>query len=138
MSHFRIWNVALAFCLIRGALGPVLGADHPGAPADRSVLPFLPGPSASIAGPALQESKHVRRHEPHRLLTDTPNILIVLLDDVGFGQSAAFGGEIKTPILSLLRDEGISYNAFHTKAISSLTRAVLLIRRNHQRVGSMY
>ncbi len=93
-------------------------------------------PSASIAGPTLQESKHVRRQEPQRLPADAPNILIVLLDDVGFGQPGAFGGEIKTPTLSRLRDEGISYNAFHTTAICSPTRAALLTGRNHQRVGS--
>ena len=106
------------------------------APADGSVLPFPPVPSASIAGPTLQESKHLRRQEPKRLPAGAPNILIVLLDDVGFGQPGAFGGEINTPTLSRLRNEGISYNAFHTTAICSPTRAALLTGRNHQRVGS--
>ena len=50
-----------------------------------SVLPFPPVPTASIAGPTLQEFKHVRRAEPNHLPADAPNILIVLLDDVGFG-----------------------------------------------------
>ena len=55
---------------------------------------------------------------------------------MGFGQTDTFGGEIHTPTLSRLRNEGISYNAFHTTAICSPTRAALLTGRNHQRVGS--
>ena len=54
-------------------------------PADGSVLPFPPTPSASVAGPTLQESKHQRRVETSHLPKDAPNILIILLDDVGFG-----------------------------------------------------
>ncbi len=67
---------------------------------------------------------------------DAPNVLIILLDDVGFGQSDTFGGEIHTPTLSRLRDAGISYNCFHTTSICSPTRAALLTGRNHQRVGN--
>jgi arylsulfatase A-like enzyme len=103
---------------------------------DGSVLPFPPTPSASVARRTLQESKHQRRVEPERLKKDAPNILIILLDDVGFGQTDTFGGEIHTPTLSRLRDAGISYNCFHTTAICSPTRAALLTGRNHQRVGS--
>ncbi len=105
-------------------------------PVDGSVLPFPPTPSASIAGPTLQESKHQRRQEPNRLRPGAPNILIVLIDDAGFAQTDTFGGELHTPTLSRLRDEGICYNAFHTTAICSPTRAALLTGRNHQRVGS--
>ena len=92
-------------------------------------------PSASIAGPTLQ-SRHVRRAEPNHLPADAPNILIVLLDDVGFGLPDTFGGEIATPTLTRLANEGISYNTFHTTSICSPTRAALLTGRNHQRVGS--
>jgi arylsulfatase A-like enzyme len=136
MLYLRCLILTLALCLIAPALVPVQAADPQPAPTDGSVLPFPPVPSASLAGPTLQESKHVRRQEPQRLPKDAPNILIVLLDDVGFGQPGAFGGEIETPTLSRLRQEGISYNAFHTTAICSPTRAALLTGRNHQRVGS--
>jgi arylsulfatase len=74
--------------------------------------------------------------EQNHLPKDAPNILIILLDDVGFGQASTFGGEINTPTLSKLASEGLSYNAFHTTAICSPTRAALLTGRNHQRVGS--
>ena len=52
---------------------------------DGSVLPFPPVPSASVAGATLQESKHQRRAEASHLPAGAPNILIILLDDVGFG-----------------------------------------------------
>jgi arylsulfatase A-like enzyme len=105
-------------------------------PADGSVLPFPPTPSASVAGPTLQESRHQRRVEPNRLPEGAPNILIILLDDVGFGLPDTFGGEIHTPTLTRLAQEGVSYSAFHTTSICSPTRAALLTGRNHQRVGS--
>ena len=73
---------------------------------------------------------------PKRLPDNPPNILVVLLDDVGFGISDTFGGEVHTPTLSKLGKEGIRYNAFHTVAICSPTRASLLTGRNHTRVGS--
>jgi len=86
---------------------------------DGSVLPFPPTPSASVAGPTLQESKMTWRKEPERLKPGAPNVLIVLIDDVGFGQSDTFGGEIHTPTMTRLRDSGIAYNAFHTTSICS-------------------
>jgi len=104
--------------------------------ADGSVLPFPPVPSASIAAPTLQESTHKRRAEANHLPANAPNVLIVLMDDVGFGQTDTFGGEVHTPTLTRLRDEGISYNTFHTTSICSPTRAALLTGRNHQRVHS--
>lgn len=103
---------------------------------DGSALPFSPVPSASVAGPTLQESTHVRRAAPDHLPENAPNILIILLDDVGFGQAGTFGGDIQTPTLSALAAEGIAYNSFHTTAICSPTRASLLTGRNHHRVGS--
>ena len=106
------------------------------AAAQGAVLPFPPTPSASTAAPRLQDAKHVRRTEPSRLPADAPNILIVLLDDVGFGLPSTFGGEIATPTLTRLAQEGLSYNSFHTTSICSPTRAALLTGRNHQRVGS--
>ncbi|ABE39746.1 sulfatase [Rhodopseudomonas palustris BisB5] len=118
-------------------MGPALAQRiTTAAAADGSVLPFPGSPSASIAAPRLQDSKHVRRVEPSHLRKDAPNVLIILLDDVGFGQAATFGGEVNTPTLSKLAEQGVSYNAFHTTAICSPTRAALLTGRNHQRVGN--
>ena len=72
----------------------------------------------------------------NHLPKDAPNILIILLDDVGFGLPDTYGGPIHTPTLSRIASQGISYNTFHTTAICSPTRAALLTGRNHQRVGS--
>ena len=105
-------------------------------PNDGSVLPFSTPPSASKAGQTLQESVHKRRVELEHLPKDAPNILIILIDDAGFGTPDTFGGFAHTPTLSKLSDEGISYNRFHTTSICSPTRAALLTGRNHQRVGS--
>ena len=63
-----------------------------------------------------------------------PNILLILLDDVGFGQTSTFGGFANTPTLQKLADEGLRYNRFHTTALCSPTRAALLSGRNHHSV----
>lgn len=110
---------------------------HPAVSAtDGSVLPFPATPTASQAGETVQESTMTWRVEPKRLRDDAPNVLIVLLDDVGFAQTDTFGGEIHTPTLTRLAQTGISYNAFHTTSICSPTRAALLTGRNHHRVGN--
>jgi arylsulfatase A-like enzyme len=104
---------------------------------DGSVLPFPPTPlSESVAAPRLQDAKMKWPAQPQRLPKDAPNILIVLLDDVGFGVAETFGGEVHTPTLTKLANEGLRYNMFHTTAICSPTRAALLTGRNHTRVGS--
>jgi arylsulfatase A-like enzyme len=64
-----------------------------------------------------------------------PNVLVVLLDDVGFAASSAFGGPVHTPVAERLAAEGLKYNRFHTTALCSPTRAALLSGRNHHVVG---
>jgi arylsulfatase A-like enzyme len=60
-----------------------------------------------------------------------PNVVIVLLDDIGFGHSSAFGGPIKMPTLERLAEDGLKYNRFHTTSLCSPTRTALLTGRNH-------
>ena len=60
-----------------------------------------------------------------------PNLLIVLIDDMGFGQSSAFGGPVRMPTVERLANDGLRYNQFHTTALCSPTRAALLTGRNH-------
>jgi len=132
----RAWLAGVlcaASAIVFAPVGQVAAAD---AIDDGAVLPFPPVPSASVAGPTLQESKHVRRAQPNHLPDDAPNVLIILLDDVGFGLPDTFGGPVHTPTLSRLAKDGISYNRFHTTSICSPTRAALLTGRNHHRVGS--
>jgi arylsulfatase A-like enzyme len=72
---------------------------------------------------------------PLRPPAGAPNVLIVLLDDVGFGASSAFGGPCKTPTAERLAGRGLKYTRFHTTALCSPTRAALLTGRNHHAVG---
>ena len=64
-----------------------------------------------------------------------PNVLVILLDDVGFGASSAFGGPCQTPAMERLAGGGLRYNRFHTTALCAPTRAALLTGRNHHSVG---
>src|ERR1700722_13081635 len=62
---------------------------------------------------------------------NAPNVLIVLIDDMGFGQPSAFGGPIHMPTVEALANDGLRYNEFHTTALCSPTRSALLTGRNH-------
>ena len=64
-----------------------------------------------------------------------PNVLIVLIDDCGFGATSAFGGPVATPTAERLAAGGLKYNRFHTTAICSATRQALLTGRNHHNAG---
>lgn len=79
-------------------------------------------PATAVAGPVQPVAK------------TPPNILLVLMDDVGFGADSTFGGPVPTPNLDALAANGLRYNRFHTTAMCSPTRASLLTGRNHHRV----
>lgn len=68
--------------------------------------------------------------EPVKAPKDAPNVVWILIDDVGYGAASAFGGLIKTPTLDSLANNGLRYTNFHTCAISAPTRAALLTGRN--------
>ena len=122
--------------LLASALAFAAPAQAQSAPEDGSVLPFPPTPMAGKTAERLQDSAMKWPAEPKRLPDGAPNILIVLLDDVGFGISETFGGEVRTPTLARLASEGVAYNGFHTTSICSPTRASLLTGRDHTRVGN--
>lgn len=65
----------------------------------------------------------------------TPNVLVILLDDVGFSDFGCYGSEISTPTFDALANEGVRFTGFHTTAMCSTTRAALLTGHNHHRVG---
>src|SRR6266404_9949714 len=71
--------------------------------------------------------------KPH---AGAPNILIILIDDAGFGQWGTFGGQVSTPNLDRLAKMGLRYTRFHTTALCSPTRAALLTGRNHHSAGT--
>jgi arylsulfatase len=64
-----------------------------------------------------------------------PNVIWILLDDVGYGASSTFGGGARTPVLDSLAKNGLTYTNFNTTAVCSPSRAALLTGRNHHRIG---
>ena len=102
----------------------------------REVLPI---PDRPYDGPVYEDAKDPDAKfppiEPLRPPAGAPNVLIVLIDDAGFGCSSAFGGPCHTPTAERLAGEGLKFNRFHTTALCSPTRAALLSGRNHHTVG---
>ncbi len=97
---------------------------------DRTVLPVPEPPVTTITTIDARDAKAPPRFEV-KAPKGAPNVVIVLLDDIGFGQSSAFGGPVKMPTLEQLAAEGLRYNNFHTTALCSPTRTALLTGRNH-------
>ncbi len=102
----------------------------------RSVLPI---PKRPYTGLVKYDAKDPESKfppiEPLRPPQGAPNVLIILLDDVGFGASSAFGGPCYSPTAEKLAENGLKYNRFHTTALCSPTRAAMLTGRNHHTVG---
>ena len=84
-------------------------------PNDKAPQPFWPKPPKAPPG--------------------APNIVLILVDDVGFGTTSTFGGPIPTPVFDELAAEGLKYNSFHVNSLCSPTRAALLTGRNNHQVG---
>ncbi len=106
---------------------------------DRHARTMLPIPDRPAPGLTTYDAKDPDTAfppiEPLLPPEGAPNILIVLLDDVGFGASSAFGGPCRTPTAERLAAGGLSYNRFHTTALCAPTRQALLTGRNHHSVG---
>ncbi|MGF1470279.1 MAG: arylsulfatase [Rubrobacteraceae bacterium] len=100
---------------------------------------ILPIPDRPVPGITTYDAKDPDTSyppiEPLRPPAGAPNVLIVLLDDVGFGAASAFGGPVNTPVAERLAAEGVKYTRFHTTALCAPTRAALLTGRNHHSVG---
>ena len=102
----------------------------------RSILPIPDRPRTGLVTyDAKDPDTEFPPIEPLRPPEGAPNVLIILLDDVGFGASSAFGGPCHTPTAERLASTGLKYNRFHTTALCSPTRAALLTGRNHHSVG---
>ena len=97
---------------------------------DRTVLPRPPQPFEGVAKRTLEGSV-ASFTQPVKAPEGAPNILLVLIDDAGFGNPSTFGGPVATPTFDKLAAEGLRYNRFHVSALCSPTRAALLSGRNH-------
>jgi arylsulfatase A-like enzyme len=103
---------------------------------DRSRLPIRRPPFSGVANQTLGGSEPDWERIGHVKPPDAaPNVLVVLIDDAGFGNPGAFGGPIDTPNYDRVAGEGLKYNRFHVTAMCSPTRAALLTGRNHHAVG---
>jgi arylsulfatase A-like enzyme len=132
-------SLALAVFLCAAPVPSVVAQDAPSArvvlPTERTVLP-IPEPkyphSTVLDARNATPPPQFAAKAPAR----APNVLIVLIDDMGFGQSGAFGGPIAMPTVDRLANNGLRYNEFHTTALCSPTRMALLTGRNHH-TGNM-
>jgi arylsulfatase len=110
--------------------GDELGSGGATAGPDRTILPV-----AEPSYPAITEVDARNATAPPRFEVTppagAPNVVIVLIDDMGFGHSSTFGGPINTPSLERLAQNGLRFNRFHTTALCSPTRTALLTGQNH-------
>src|SRR5213083_3004216 len=120
------WPVIPCLTLVVSLLPLAIAAQQ----IDRTVLP-VPEPQP----PTITELDARNAKAPPRFdlkaPKGAPNVVVVLLDDIGFGQPSAFGGPCKMPTLDRLAAGGLRYNRFHTTALCSPTRTALLTGRNH-------
>ena len=111
----------------------------PGAPGtlefpDSRVLPIATPPSTGVINQNLINSQP---SWPSIIAPpkDAPNVLLVLIDDAGYGSNSVFGGVVPTPTLEKLAQRGLRYTQMHNTALCSPTRAALLTGRNHHHAG---
>jgi arylsulfatase len=127
MTPLAIASMALAGCNQSGQK-PVAQAGTDGL--DRTVLPIREPESSAITELDARNATAPARFQV-TAPAKAPNVVIVLIDDIGFGHSSAFGGPINMPTLERLAANGLKYNCFHTTALSSPTRTALLTGYNH-------
>jgi arylsulfatase len=117
---------AVTFTLSAGAQSQTVVEDE----LNRTSLPIPEQPVAPMTTLDAREAKAPPRFEV-KAPQGAPNVVIVLIDDIGFGASSAFGGPIKMPTLDKMANAGLRYNRFHTTALCSPTRTALLTGHNH-------
>ena len=128
--------------LVLAMLAPFAAAGAAGAmaepaalPLNRTSLPIADRPFVGTVGRTFRDSTPAVPYSPIVAPKGAPNILLVLLDDAGFGQYRTFGGAIPSPAIEELAQTGLRYNRFHTAGICSPTRAALLTGRNPHKAG---
>jgi len=97
---------------------------------DRRVLPIQEPEPPTIHETDARKAKAPARVEV-KAPAGAPNVVVVLIDDIGFGQASAFGGPVHMPTLERIASTGLRYNRFHTTSLCSPTRTALLTGRNH-------
>lgn len=112
-----------------GTLSADSGNPAPGEP-DRTILPIREPKRQTSSELDVRNAKAPERFHV-TAPKGAPNVVVILIDDMGFGVSEAFGGPVSTPTMGSMADNGLRYNRFHTTALSSPTRVALLTGYNH-------
>lgn len=101
-----------------------------------SVLPRADFRFPGNVGRTIEDSDPAQFPQPVQAPKGAPNVVLILLDDAGYGQFSTFGGGIQSPTMDALAKDGLRYTRFHTTALCSPTRAALITGRNHHSVAS--
>ena len=135
----KITSLALAFGLVALVAPTFLAQTTRGAEASASAPAntpsVLPRPDFHFpgnVGRTYLDSDPPQFPQPVKAPKSAPNVLVILIDDAGFGQFSTFGGGVPSPTMDKLAAEGLRFNRFHTTALCSPTRAALITRRNLQ------
>lgn len=139
MRRSMMWTAAVL--AVSGLLGWLSASDQLGealaqekkateTSTPSNVLPVPPAPFKGTIGLRTKDSKS-DFPQPVQAPKGAPNIVLVLLDDVGFGATSTYGGPCNTPTFTKLAANGLKYNQFHTTALCSPTRAAIITGRNH-------
>ncbi len=123
--------------VLSSALGMACAATAGAQSVDRTVLPVPEAKRPAFTELDARDAKMPQRVDV-KAPAAAPNVVIILIDDVGFGAASTFGGPISTAALDRLAANGLRYNNFHTTALSSPTRAALKSGRNHHTVNMGY
>jgi len=126
-------SAILASVLLAATASAAGAQDNP--PRDGSILPIPEAPFAGTIGKTFEDSTP-DFPQPVKPPAGAPNVVVILIDDLGFGQPGTLGGPVPTPSLDALAAEGLTFTRFHTTAICSPTRAALLTGRNHHQTGN--
>lgn len=134
MKEYEMINKQFPKLILAGLLCSFSSYAKAAEKLDRTVLPIH---KPEIKKITTLDARNAKRPDPFKLNAPegAPNVIIVLIDDMGFGHSSAFGGPINMPTLEKVANEGIRYNRFHTTALCSPTRSALLTGRNHHTVN---
>lgn len=127
---FRFFLNALTVILFLTCPRGILIASAP----DRKTLPIPPAPYTNVIGSSYRNSTP-QIQSPLATPAGSPNILLILLDDAGYGQTSTFGAPIPTPTLDRLASGGLRFTRFHVTSLCSPSRAALLTGRNSHAVG---
>ena len=138
MNH-TMKSLLLVLSLVTAIAVPVSAQQPPAASKPAGTPQILPRPDSHFegnVGRTYLESGTPQFPQPVKAPEGAPNVVLILIDDAGFGQFSTFGGGTPSPTMDKLAAEGLRFNRFHTTALCSPTRAALLTGRNHHSVSS--